>query len=182
MKYYKIMLLAISVLAMSCAKDKEAENITKQEEIIEAYWAKLEIDNINVFEKDTDEDIFRVVLQKGDETQSIAAGDSIHFFYTGAIFTDKGLELSRVFDTNEASVAKELKLSTEQELKIREDVAGMGRFVSGLEKGILRMHKGEEAHIIFTSKFGYGDKAMSTIPKYSPIIFKVKIVEVIKKR
>ena len=178
MKYYKILLLLTALIALgACGKDKEADYITSQEKTIDSYWATRDD---NVYEKTIVEDIYRIVLEQGDKTKAIEKGDIVSFYYKGAILSGKGLELANIFDTNIADIAKQLGLSSASELEICENVVGKGYFISGLEKGLLQMHKGETAEIIFTSSYGYGDKAMNIIPKYSPIIFEVKIEDVKK--
>ena len=177
MRYSRILIFIALIAIVACAKDKEAEHVSAQEKIIDTYWAKIDS---TLFEKTIKDEIFRIVLVKGDKTQPVEQGSSISFFYMGAILTDKGLDTLQVFDTNIKKVAERLKLSTAEELEICEAVAGGGHFISGLEKGLLQMHKGEKALIIFTSKYGYGDKVMNTIPAYSPIIFEVEMKDVKK--
>lgn len=179
MKYLKLILLAASITLVACEKDKEAENISSQETTINSYWDRVEVNGTTVFEKKVVDDIYRIVLQEGDK-QGIAAGDTVSFYYTGAILTANGLETSNIFDTNKADVAKGLGLSNADQLKVCEDVVGEGRFIDGLDKGLLLMSKGETAQIIFTSKHGYGNDASSIIPKYSPIIFEITIADVKK--
>lgn len=181
MRYIKIILFIAVVTITACAKDKEAEHVDNQEKTINTYWATKEVDSTTVFEKTIVDDIYRIVLVPG-ERQAIAAGDIVSFYYTGAVLTSSGLTTANIFDTNIAEVAKTLGLSTEAELTICEDVAGQGRFISGLDKGLLQMHKGEKAQIIFTSKHGYGNKVMSSIPAYSPIIFEISIEDVKKQQ
>lgn len=171
------MLLAALIATVSCAKDREAESIAAQEQIIDTYWATVDS---TLYEKTVADDVYRIVTVKGDEAQKVAAGDSIFFYYKGAILSRSGLETANIFSTNIAAVAEELGLTSAEGLEIHKSVAGVGSFISGLEKGLLRMYKGETALIMFTSKHGYGGKAMSIIPKFSPIIFEIQLVDVKK--
>ncbi len=177
MRYSKIIFFAVLVIATACAKDKEADYVAAQEKTIDTFWASIDGDE---YEKTINDDIYRIVRVKGDETQSISPGDMISFYYTGAVLTSSGITNANIFDTNIAAVATTIGLTTTTELKIREDIAGAGHFIDGLEKGLLQMHKGETAWIVFTSRHGYGDKAINIIPAYSPIIFEVYMVDVKK--
>ncbi|MDR0661055.1 MAG: FKBP-type peptidyl-prolyl cis-trans isomerase [Prevotellaceae bacterium] len=179
MKYLKLISLSIFIIITACSKDKEADYIANQEKIIDQYWSSIRAGNINIADTTIVDDIFRVVLQKGDENIKVSSGDIVSFYYVGAVLTSRGIEASNIFDTNIATVAQEIGLTIE-DFTVREDVVGNGRFIAGLEKGLLQMYKGEISQIIFTSKYGYGDKASSVIPRYSPIIFQIEIKDVKK--
>ena len=53
-----------------------------------------------------------------------------------------------------------------------------GKLVSGLKKGIKGVKAGEVCYILFSGKYGYGDKQYGTIPAKSALAYYVEVVEV----
>ena len=53
------------------------------------------------------------------------------------------------------------------------------RMIPGFEDGLALMNKGAELQIIIPSSLGYGPYGYSSIPGYAPLLFAVKMVDVI---
>jgi len=57
---------------------------------------------------------------------------------------------------------------------------GKTTLLNGVELGLRGVKSGEHCYIVFSSRFGYGNKIVGIVPKYSPLIFEVWIKEVKK--
>lgn len=182
MKYVKLfpLVLFIAAIFTACSKDKDETYIKAQETIIDQYWKSIDSTK---FSKTPKEDIYRIteIGKEGDKNQVIELGDTVSFNYIGAILAGNGLVLENIFDTNIPAVAKDRGLEPSNNGKPYKVIIGKDNLIRGLEIGILQMCKDEQSYVFFTSRLGYGKKEMSIIPKYSPIIFFVKIVDVKEK-
>ncbi len=167
------------LLSMSCSKEQEGTSIATQQTNISTYLDALR-------KKGTTgitslDDVYRVVLTAGSASKTVGVGDSVIFYYKAGTFSQSASDgFGKMFDTNIDSVAKNRKLDTTKVFTPYRAVAGDNRFIYGLEKGLLQMSEGEQSQLIFTSDHGYGDHAMSTIPKNTALIFEVTMVEVKK--
>ena len=52
----------------------------------------------------------------------------------------------------------------------------MPNLVQGFQKGLQIAGEGGTAVVVFPSTLGYGEKGASTVPEYSPLIFRLKLV------
>jgi FKBP-type peptidyl-prolyl cis-trans isomerase len=113
----------------------------------------------------------------GDMDVTVAAGDSIYFYYAGTLVNDT----SRYFDTNDRALANALKLDmTSEKFEPVKVVAGNNNLLPGLNIGLNMTHLNDNGEIIFNSDLGFGDRGIGIVPPLSPLIFKVYI-ERIKK-
>ena len=93
---------------------------------------------------------------------TLMRGDTVQFTYTGSIFRmGRGQIFAESSDRN---------------------VVGVGHYLPGLDAGLIGMRAGEYAYIMFTSEYGYGNKEFSVIPKMSPLMFEVEVLNIVKKK
>ena len=52
----------------------------------------------------------------------------------------------------------------------------MQLLVEGFQEGLQIAREGGTAEVVFPSTLGYGEKGASTVPEYSPLIFRLKLV------
>jgi len=175
--------LALCTLSLCCYCTKEdfKNQITKQEKDIDDFISKDTANAIRI-NKDTiitvthKKETNRIVWnpQTGD---TLAPGDTVLFAYIGSIFTSSGK--GREFATNLIDDSPQPSLYPQD---FGKNVVGTGYYIRGLDAGLVGMRAGEYAYIIFTSQYGYGNKELSTIPKMSPLMFKVEIQHIVKKK
>lgn len=167
----KIYLLILLSLSLSCTKEELLNQMTEQEKLIEKYTSTLQSEEVVI-----NDGVWRAVLEEGSGSYSAKAGDSVIFNYSAYIFSNgKG----KVFDTNIKSVAKEAGLGMDQVfLKPRAKVVGRGELLPGLDRGLIGVKKGEKCYLIFSSRHGFGNKQIGMVPKMSPLIYEVWIVDV----
>ncbi len=56
---------------------------------------------------------------------------------------------------------------------------GAGQVIEGWDEGVALMEEGGEAILILPQDLGYGNRATGNIPAYSPLVFQVKLIEIL---
>ncbi|HOI31166.1 MAG: FKBP-type peptidyl-prolyl cis-trans isomerase [Bacteroidales bacterium] len=57
---------------------------------------------------------------------------------------------------------------------------GAGRVIKGWDEGIALMRKGGKAMLIIPQNLAYGERETGRIPAYSPLVFEVELVDIVK--
>lgn len=141
-------LISLMLIMLSSCQTDGVPN--KQVRNIEDY---IDDNNLTLTTK-TDEGLYYIKLSDGDGT-SLSFGEDITVNYKGNLLNGD------VFDSGTFTFT-----------------LGAGRVVPGFDIGIARMTLGEKAIIIFPSKLGYGSRGQGSIPKNSPLVFEVEVIEV----
>lgn len=148
------LLIAASLLA-SCMDDVNENTNASQESNIENWLTKEYADSTVVY----NQGVNRIVIVPGEKNGETAAeGDSISFMYIGYTF-------------NKQPVSK----FCEGEHKAK---LGNGTILKGLDLGLTGTQKGEEALIVFSSKYGFYDQAVGLVPEMTALLFQVKVTDI----
>jgi len=106
-------------------------------------------------------------------------GDTVSVNYTGK-FTKKGEDKKyKVFDTSDEKVAKEAKVH-QPGRPYGPTKMVIGSTVPGFTEALKLVGKGGKITAIIPSKLGYGEQGGGPIAPYSPLVFDIEIVDVIK--
>lgn len=171
-----LLLLLAGMISVSCVKEKLEQTYNKQEENISKY-----IDS--VISKNTDcttinnggSNRLTLVQGEGDE---LKADGSLTFYYAGYTFSGS-VNPADMFTTNREASANDAGWDlTEGEydaltLNLKDD-----RLIPGLKKGLEGVKAGEECEIIFTGKYGFGNKTFGMIPANSALLYKIWVVSI----
>lgn len=116
------------------------------------------------------------VIEEEGTGDKAALGDTVVVNYTGQL--TNGV----FFDTTNEELAKEEKLHNP--MRTYEPIRfslGNDPVIQGWTEGLQLLSKGGKAKFIIPSSLGYGDgPAGNKIPPYSPLIFEVELVDIIK--
>lgn len=160
----------ILVSLFSCTKQDRENNIADQEKRIDSY-----IEGLNPVRIQKNAGVSRLVFKEGIGTDSLSVGDSVKLYYSGHIFSrGKG----KLFVTNVDSVARANGFECMMAplgLKLEK-----GSMIDGLYYGLQGAKVGEKCELVFSSKYGYGNTVVYNIPKLTPLIFEIEIVEITK--
>ncbi|WP_256013363.1 FKBP-type peptidyl-prolyl cis-trans isomerase [Desertivirga xinjiangensis] len=117
-----------------------------------------------------------VVTQQGSGAKP-AVGDTVEVNYTGKFITGK----NKVFDTSVKEVAeKEKMFDPMRPYKPIKVAAGTNGTIPGFDEALLLLNKGAKATVLIPSKLGYGAQGSQVIGPYTPLLFELEVVNVIK--
>ncbi|MBB6111574.1 FKBP-type peptidyl-prolyl cis-trans isomerase [Mucilaginibacter lappiensis] len=105
-----------------------------------------------------------------------AVGDTAVVNYTGKMVSGK------VFDTSIKAEATKAKIPVDpmrQFAPIRIPV-GQGKVIPGWDEGLQLLNKGAKAIFIIPSDIAYKDQGIGPIGPYSPLVFEMEMVDVVK--
>lgn len=177
-----ILLLAAGILTVSCVKSQLETTYNKQEDQIDQYITK----NMVVQNSEGGTDTLRVVRNGGSNRlvrkegtgEELGAGGYVSFYYAGYSFSGS-ISASNLFTTNMLSVAEEAGWKAEDvESDIYEAHLSDAEFIEGLKKGLEGVRAGEECEIIFSAKYGFGNKALGIIPAKTALLYRIWVIGV----
>lgn len=167
----KILIALFALLTLgSCTKEDRKNTIVNQEESIDRYISSLS--NVRIARNGGSN---RIVYTEGTGDETLAAGDSIKFYYAGYIFSNgKG----QLFATNNEQVATDRDFPLEQSVK--KCILSNSDLVAGLALGLVGAKAGEKCDVVFSAEYGYNNTVVYNVPKLSPLIFEVWVEEIVK--
>lgn len=119
-----------------------------------------------------------VITNAGSGVKAVD-GDTVNVNYTGK-FTKKGEDKKyKVFDTSDEKVAKDAKVH-QPGRPYGPTKMVVGGTVPGFTEALKLVGKGGKITAIIPSKLGYGEQGGGPIAPYSPLVFEIEIVDVIK--
>lgn len=176
MKTYMVLLAGLLFTLLSCTKEDRKLTLIQQEEAIDQFVQSLAKDTV-LYQKG----VVRAVLEPGisvDPADTLAAGDTIYFYYAGYIFSRGKGEL---FHTNSLAVAEaNNRTLTRDEAAVHSGVVGEGKFLKGLDYGFPGMAPGEHSYVIFNADYGYGNTKVGLVPPMSPLLFEIWVDRIVK--
>lgn len=175
-KHTKYLLLVFfSIIVVSCTQQDIDNATTLQETQIESY-----IKNLGAKDVVVNNGVWRAVMDQGKEgaENQVSMGDSIVYDYAGYLFSSgKGY----LYDTNVLNLAEASGTGYDYSYFVpKKGVAGKGKLISGLDIGLIGAKVGERCYVIFSARHGFGNVQTGMIPKMSPLLIEVWILEVKK--
>lgn len=194
--------LAISLLATSCVKEKLENTYNNQEDKIDQYIEKnrykkstvkvpardpetgeikLDGDGQPVMKDSTVTDTMRVVYNQGSarlvikegEGEELRSNGSVAFYYAAYTFTNS-ISSSNMFSTNHLETASSAGWTLSDE---NDDILTINletyELISGLKNGLVGVRSGEECQIFFSGKYGFGKKGIGIVPATSALVYKI---------
>jgi len=117
-----------------------------------------------------------VITKEGNGAKPVV-GDTVELNYTGRFLTGE----NKMFDTSVKEVAqKENKIDAMRPYKPIKVPAGMNTTIPGFDEALLLLNKGAKASVIIPSKLGYGAQGSQIIGPYTPLLFELEVVNIIK--
>lgn len=163
---YLICFLFCSFALPSCKNTLEEERTNTEDRSIEMFLSKNNWLYNNV-------DGVYYVIHKPSYNYQVSKGDTIEFMYIGYTLDGK------VFDTNDRDAAIKAKLDIlNRSFEPVVTIAGKGNLVEGLDKGMLYLHQGEQAAVLFSSSLGFGGNALGPVKQWSPLFYEVLLIKV----
>ncbi|PTQ92686.1 FKBP-type peptidyl-prolyl cis-trans isomerase [Mucilaginibacter yixingensis] len=116
------------------------------------------------------------VITKPGSGPTPVAGDTVEVSYVGKLTSGKA------FETNiKAEAEKDKSLFNPMNpYKPFKFAIGQHQVVPGWDEGLSLMNKGAKATLIFPSSLGYGEQGNGPIGPFTPLVFEVELVNIIK--
>ena len=181
-KILLILTTFVCFLTTSCVKQQLETVYNKQEDQIDQYISRAMLSTDESGNPDTlrvvrNEGSNRLVLKEGTG-EELAADGYVSFYYASYIFSGS-VSSSNMFTTNRLESAIEVGWSAEEsEYTLYEISLQDADLIPGLKYGLEGVKAGEECEIIFSAKYGYGNKPLGMIPAKTALLYKIWVVGV----
>lgn len=170
------------ILATSCVKEQLETVYNKQEDQIDQYLNKAMLTTDEAGKPDT----LRVVRNAGSNRlvrvegtgEELAKDGYVSFYYAGYTFNGS-VSSSNMFSTNRLESAMEVGWNAEEsEYTIYEISLKDAELIPGLKNGLEGVKAGEECEIVFSAKYGFGNKPLGMIPAKTALLYKIWVIGV----
>ena len=182
MKNKSFILILICLSMISCVKEQLETTYNKQEDQIDKYITK----NMIVTNDEGITDTLRVIRNGGSNRlvtvegtgEELKADGHVGFYYAGYTFNGS-VSTSGMFVTNHQATAEQAGWNlTDADYSLMEINITRTELIEGLRKGLTGVRAGEECEIIFSGKYGFGNKSFGMIPAKSALLYKIWVVSV----
>ena len=175
-RHIKILIAAVLVFsATSCIKEKLELTYTNQENKIDQYI------NSNKYTDSSKTDSLRVVYNGGANRLVMTEGTgeelnnkgTVAFYYAGYTFSGNKSN-NNLFTTNHEETASAAGWNlTDAEYALYTINMSDAELLEGLRDGLLGVKAGEHCQILFTGKYGFGNKEFGIVPRNSALLYEI---------
>lgn len=153
----------VRILEVSSEADFKAKKAAEQKQLSDKGDQLLKdfLLKENITVQPTASGLYYVETLKGKGPMPVA-GEKISVHYTGTL-TD-GTKFDSSFDRG----------------KPLEFVVGKGQVIKGWDEALMMTAKGGKAKIVIPWNLAYGERGVGTIPAYSPLVFEIELVDILK--
>ena len=172
MKLRNLALVFMCIASVSCVKQKLESTYNSQENRIDQYIEKNRISGTDTLRVVYNGGASRLVTIEGNGPE-LSADGNIAFYYAGYTFSGS-ISNSNLFSTNHQQTATQAGWTlTEEDAKALSINMNDYKLLPGLKSGLTGVKGGEECQILFTGKYGFGNKAFGIIPANSALVYKI---------
>ena len=170
--------LILTILAIGCTKQSIQSFYDKQETTISNFvdaQLKADPDATVTYNEGTVRITLHDTMYKDVENaDSLRKGGTVSFYYAGYILSGSSLSSANMFATNHKETAESSgwELSDESQFNI-ETVSLDDDLVEGLKRGLEGVQNQDECIILFSGKYGFGNRRKGTIPPRSALAYHV---------
>ena len=172
MKLRNLALVFMCIASVSCVKQKLESTYNSQENRIDQYIEKNRISGTDTLRVVYNGGASRLVTKEGNGPE-LSADGNIAFYYAGYTFSGS-ISNSNLFSTNQQQTATQAGWTlSEEDAKALSINMNDYKLLPGLKSGLTGVKGGEECQILFTGKYGFGNKAFGIIPANSALVYKI---------
>lgn len=168
---------AIFAAVSGCTKQSLESTYSNQENRIDSFiTAQLEAnETYSVIHNNGSN---RLIINGGSGNE-LKQGGTVSFYYAGYIFSGSSISPSNLFATNNESVANEAGWSvSDPDYSIKTVRLSEDELLKGLYYGLEGVRAGEECLILFSGKYGFGNRHVGTIPANSALAYHIWVESV----
>ena len=172
MKLRNLALVFMCIASVSCVKQKLESTYNSQENRIDQYIEKNRVSGTDTLRVVYNGGASRLVTKEGNGPE-LSADGNIAFYYAGYTFSGS-ISNSNLFSTNHQQTATQAGWTlSEEDAKALSINMNDYKLLPGLKSGLTGVKGGEECQILFTGKYGFGNKAFGIIPANSALVYKI---------
>lgn len=167
----KILVISVLLFAFGCSRSDIETQYANQETRIESFLsAQLEA-NPEAYTV-SNEGVERLVLVEGEGAE-LAGSGTVSFYWAGYVLNGNSLNSNNLFATNVEELASAAGMDTSDTETYLIQTLDLSEtdMIEGLRKGIRGVKGGQECIILFSGKYGYGNKSLGTIPANAALAF-----------
>ena len=172
----RVAVLVVCLLAaFSCVKENRETTYAGQETRIATFLQSKVTDTTWFVNNDG---AYRLTLKEGAGS-ALQSGGVLSFYYGGYVFNGS-VSTGNLFATNHKETATKAGWDTSDDSRFSVLTVDLqqSQLVEGLSKGLVGAKAGEHAYIVFSGKYGFGDRIYGSIPANAALIYEVWIESV----
>lgn len=164
-------LLVVMLALVSCTKASQETMYANQENKIATFINNMLRDTTLRFVNN--HGAYRVTRQAGSGDALVENGN-ISFYYAGYTFNGS-VSSSNLFATNHLETARKAgwNVSDSTLFQVLTVCLKEADFVEGLKNGLLGIQGGENAYVLFSGKYGFGNQRYGIIPANSALVYEI---------
>lgn len=170
------MLCLAGLASSSCMKEKIEATYNKQEDSISKYIESALSKN-EEYTSVNNNGSNRITLVQGTG-EELKSNGTLTFYYAGYTF-EGSFNNANLFSTNRKASADDSGWNLSEgnydalTMNLKDD-----KFLPGLRSGLTGVKAGEECEIVFSGKYGFGNKPFGIIPANSALLYKIWVVSI----
>lgn len=170
----KLLPIILAALAFSCTKQALQLTYDQQESKIEAFVKAIQSSDETAYVVYNGGTTRVAVATDGSTKDSLDTGGTVSFYYAGYILSGSSVNASNMFATNKQDLAEASgwKIS-EGDYEVETVKQNDKNLLEGLRNGLLGVKAGGEYYILFSGKYGYGEKNFGMIPAKSALVYHI---------
>ena len=168
-----LMIIAALSAICSCTKSRLEALYNKQESQIDTYLTN-KGDSYRIVRNGSSN---RLVTVEGTG-EELTYNGHVSFYYAGYTFSGS-YSANNMFITNHEATATQAGWDlTDAEYELYEINLRDTELIQGLKDGLVGVKAGEECEILFSAKYGFGNRTLGAIPAKSALLYKIWVVGV----
>lgn len=167
----------ISAAASGCTKQSLETTYSNQENRIDSFITS-QLEANETYSVIHNNGSNRLIISGGSGSE-LKQGGTVSFYYAGYIFSGSSISPSNLFATNNEAAANEAGWSlTDPDYSIKTVRLSEDELLKGLYYGLEGVRAGEECLILFSGKYGFGNRHVGTIPANSALAYHIWVESV----
>lgn len=180
MRKLSLILILLTGYLLSCSKQSLQTTYDKQTTYIENFVAaRMKEDPEATLTRNGG--AYRITLHDTlpPARDSLKAGGQVSLYYACFTLTSANISTSNLVATNIEEVATQARWALSDKSRFKLDTLTLDKeLVPGLQDGLAGVQPGDEAYILFTGKYGFGNSEKGTIPALSALVYYILTDEI----
>ncbi len=173
-----VLILGAATMLLGCSKQSLQTTYDNQDKKIDQF-IQSQLNSGSAVRVYADGGVNRLVAVEGEGTDSLSTSGTVTFFYTAYTFSGS-VSKTNIFSTNDPETIKSGTWSGVTDADTTAVTVNLqsSDLVQGLRRGLFGVRKGENCMILFSGKYGFGNKSIGTIPANSALLYDVRVTAI----